>query len=91
MKTKDEKILERILKALANHRRLKILRFLKKKPEASVGTVAAEIKLSLKSTSKHLNILAISGIVDKKQRSLLMFYYLASDMPQPARHIINLL
>lgn len=68
-----------------------MIRFLKKKSEASVGNIAAEIKLSLKSTSKHLSILAASEIVDKEQRGLLMFYHLAPEMPDAARRIINLL
>ena len=52
-----EKELEWILKALANRRRLGILRVLKQNREATVGDIAAEIRLSFRSTSKHLGVL----------------------------------
>jgi len=86
-----EKEFERVIKALANRRRLRILAYLRKKKEASVGDIADEIKLSFKATSKHLNLLAGAGIIDREQRSLQMFYRLADDLPKPARAIISLL
>ena len=55
------KELERILKALANKRRLSILIYLKRHPEATVGEIASSIRLSLTSTSKHLSILHWKG------------------------------
>ena len=58
-----EKEFERHLKALANRRRLAILRYLKKHREAPVGEIAHEIKLSFKATSKHLAFLAAVDIV----------------------------
>lgn len=95
----SEKDFERSVKALANRRRLAILRFLKrgrekekkKRIEASVGDIAEEIRLSFKATSKHLGILSSASIVDREQRSLQMFYRLSSDLPAPARSIISLL
>jgi ArsR family transcriptional regulator, arsenate/arsenite/antimonite-responsive transcriptional repressor len=86
-----EKELERILKALANHRRLAILCFLKRHKEAPVGDIAEEIHLSLKSTSKHLTILAAAGMLDREQRGLLMFYYLRSGMPNIAKKVVAVL
>ena len=65
---------ERILKALANKRRLAILWYLKREKEATVGQIGKEIKLSLKATSKHLNILHAADIVERDQRGLQMFY-----------------
>jgi DNA-binding transcriptional ArsR family regulator len=82
---------ERVLKALANRRRLTIVRFLKKRRDASVGEIAEEIKLSFKATSKHLGVLAGADIVDREQRSLNMFYSLSSDLPLPARALISVL
>ena len=87
----SEKDFERIMKALANRRRLAILRFLKTEKEASVGDIAEEIKLSFKATSKHLGVLSAAGIVDREQRNLQMFYHLSSDHPLPARSIISFL
>jgi len=92
----SEKDFERIMKALANRRRLAILRLLKrgdgrKGGEASVGDIAEEIRLSFKATSKHLGILSAADIVDREQRSLQMFYRLSPDLPVPARAVISLL
>jgi DNA-binding transcriptional ArsR family regulator len=74
---RDVKNLERSLKALANRRRLAILRHLKKNKEASVAEIAGAIHISLKATSKHLGVLAGADIVEREQRSLFMFYRIA--------------
>ena len=83
--------LERVIKALANRRRLVILRVLKKNTEASVGNLARAIKLSFKSTSNHLGVLSSAGIVDRTQVSTMMLYRLAPDLPDAARRIISIL
>jgi DNA-binding transcriptional ArsR family regulator len=69
-----EKQLEKILKALANRRRLAITAYLKRVSEANVGNIAAEINLSFAATSRHLVILERSGIFDKEQRNKEIFY-----------------
>ena len=69
-----EKELEKIFKALANRRRIAILKFIKKSGRASVGEIAEAIKLSFKATSKHLMILANADILEKEQISLTMLY-----------------
>ncbi|MEK7129135.1 MAG: metalloregulator ArsR/SmtB family transcription factor [Patescibacteria group bacterium] len=86
-----EKELERSLKALANKRRLAILRFIRKEKEVSVGGIADEIKLSFNATSKHLGILASANILEKEQRSLQVFYKISDDLPEIVRRIISLL
>lgn len=86
-----ERELEKHLKALANRRRLAILKYLKNNKEATVGEIAHKIKLSFKSTSKHLAILAALDIIEREQRSLQMFYRLAGNYPPAARFIISLL
>ena len=85
------KDLERTIKALANKRRLAILRYLKSGGEASVGNIAAEIRLSFRSTSKHLGVLAAADIVEKDQRSLQIFYKIAPSQKPAAKYIISLL
>lgn len=85
------KDLEKILKALANKRRLAMLKYLKINKEAPVGEIAHEIGLSFKATSKHLAILTAVDIVEKEQRSLQVFYYLAGTQKPATRHILNLL
>ena len=82
---------ERPLKALANRRRLAILKYLKHEKEASVGDIAAAIRLSLKATSKHLGILAAVDIVERDQRSLQMFYRLSNNLSAVASRIVSLL
>ncbi|MFH0891127.1 MAG: helix-turn-helix domain-containing protein [Candidatus Liptonbacteria bacterium] len=83
--------LEKELKALANRRRLGILRYLKTRKDASVGDIAREIKLSLKSTSKHLAILAALDIVGREQRNIQMFYFLNYAQNQIAKYILSIL
>lgn len=83
--------LERALKALANRRRLAILAYLKAEREAPVGEIAGAIRLSFKSTSKHLAVLFAADLVDRDQRELQMFYHLAAPPPLAARSIISLL
>jgi DNA-binding transcriptional ArsR family regulator len=85
------KDLEKNLKALANRRRLAILRYLKNRREASVKQIASEINLSIKATSKHLGILLLVDMVEKEQRSLNVFYRIASKLKPEAKRIIELL
>jgi len=75
----SEKELEKILKALANKRRIAILKFIKKSGRVSVSDIAEAIKLSFKATSKHLMILSNIDILEKEQVSLTMFYFLPKD------------
>ena len=83
--------LEKILKALANKRRLVILRFLKKNKNASVGEIAEEIGISFKSTSKHLTVLSAVDVVEKEQKSLTMFYYISDNQHQIVRLILSII
>ena len=85
------KELERALKAFANRRRLTIVKYLKEVKEAPVGEIAHEINLSLKATSKHLAVLAAADVVERDQRSLQMFYRLASPQTPPTRARLSLL
>ena len=80
---------ERILKALANKRRLEIVKYLKNKKEASVGDIAEHIKLSFKSTSRHLAILLGVDILEKEQRNVSVFYNLAPRLVSMAKSIIS--
>jgi len=82
---------EKTLKALANRRRLQILKYLKDKKQATVSAIAEHIKLSFKSTSKHLAVLFGAGIVDKEQKSLSMFYSIAEPLPKIAKHVFDLI
>ncbi|MFH1162357.1 MAG: metalloregulator ArsR/SmtB family transcription factor [Candidatus Jorgensenbacteria bacterium] len=83
--------LERTLKALANRRRLAIMKYLKEEREASVGKIAGAIRLSFKSTSRHLAVLHAADLVDRDQRDLQVFYRLANTARPAARAIITIL
>ena len=86
-----DKELEKVLKALANRRRLAIVRYIRQEREASVGQVAEHMRLSFKATSKHLALLTGSGILDKEQRSVQMFFWIPRDIPELARRVLSLL
>lgn len=86
-----EKELEKILKALANKRRISILKYLKLEGSASVGHIANEIKLSFRATSKHLMILSHADIVEKEQVSLTMLYNLPKENHPIVKKLLELL
>lgn len=83
--------LERVMKALANRRRIATIRLIKRNKEMTVGDVSSGLKISFKATSKHLSVLATADILEKEQRSIQMFFRLAPDMPESARRIVALL
>lgn len=83
--------MEKILKALANRRRLAILKYLKENRKASVSEIAHEIDLSFKATSKHLGILSAIDILEKDQVSSQMFYYLSEKQKPEVKNILSLL
>ena len=86
-----EKELERVFKALANKRRLAILSFLRKKKRANVGEIAEAIKLSFRSTSRHLSVLTLSGILEKEQNSLYVVYSFSDVQNDILRKIFDVL
>jgi DNA-binding transcriptional ArsR family regulator len=70
---------------------LQIIKYLKDKKFATVTAIAEHIKLSFKSTSKHLAVLFGAGIVDKEQKNLSMFYSVADPLPKLAKRVIDLI
>ena len=83
--------LEKVLKALANKRRLAILKYLKKNKEASVGEIAEAIGLSFKSTSRHIRILLAVSILDRDQRILSVYYYIDGNISSLIKLILSML
>ncbi|HLD86036.1 MAG TPA: metalloregulator ArsR/SmtB family transcription factor [Patescibacteria group bacterium] len=80
---------ERILKALANRRRLTLVAYLKRHRDATVGRLAALLKVSFPTASKHLALLGAAQVVEYERRSLQVYYRLAEDMPPLARSILK--
>ena len=70
------KNIEYLMKALANRRRIEIIGYVYKNKKATVGVLAEHLKLSFKSTSKHMSVLKSAEIVDGEQISLSIFYFL---------------
>lgn len=91
MKDDNLKYLEKIYKAFANKRRLFILKYLKSKKEASVGDIASEINLSVKATSKHLNVLSVIDVLEKNQRSSQMFYRVSNNKNSIVEYLLSIL
>lgn len=62
----------KIIKALANQKRLEILELLKNRPGLSLTEISLKIKLHYKSTSKHLSQLNLAEliVIDKNGRYL---------------------
>ena len=74
---------------MANKRRLAIIKYLKSRRQATVGDIAEAIRLSFKATSKHLALLKAVDIVESEQKSKLVFYSLAAELPRVAKSVIN--
>ncbi len=73
---------ESLLKSVANEKRLAILWLLLREDEKSVSEIAQRIKLSFKSTSKHLLRLERAGFITRRQKSFWGYYSLSKRMPQ---------
>jgi len=85
------KKLEKILKVFANARRLSIMEYLQRCKEAPVGRIAGEIKLSFKATSRHLNILFASNMVERDQRDIEVYYRLSRQSSKMLKTITSIL
>lgn len=86
-----EREMEKVLKALANKRRLSIVSLLRKDKEKNVGEIADSIKLSFRATSKHLSVLINADILEKEQRSLQMFYSINKNTSETIRQLLRVL
>lgn len=89
MEAEKIKETERILKALANKRRIIIVQWLHKDPPMSVGDLSKKLKLSFKSTSKHLAVLRAASIIEAEQSGLVMNYRLAQPLHPITRLVLR--
>ncbi len=87
----NAKELEKVLKAVANKRRIEMLRLIRAKREIAVGDIAEEVRLSFKATSKHLRVLYIAGFIEREQHGTQVIYKIASDISDSARKALALL
>ena len=85
------KELEKTMKALANKRRLAILKFLKKRTQAPVAEIAEAINLSFEATSKHLGILFNAEILEREQISPQIYYRISDGVKPPIKSLLSML
>ncbi len=83
------KELEKQFKALANSRRLEIIRYLFSVHKASVSEIAHHIKLSFKSTSRHLAVLRYAEILEKEQSNVNVFYSVSKPSTSLMRVVLS--
>ena len=67
---KDYRILERLVRGFANHRRIQIMELLKKEPELSVDEVTEKLGINYKTAADHLRRLTIAGLLLKRSDSV---------------------
>ena len=63
---KNYRILERVVKGFANHRRLQVLDLLQKSPELSVEEISERLKIGYMNTSDHIRKMAVAGLLFKR-------------------------
>lgn len=85
----SDKEIVKILKALGNERRFLIIKYLFARKELTVGQISALIKLSFKSTSRHLAVLSNADLVQVKQSNLNRFYSINSTLPKKFMELIK--
>lgn len=83
------KQLERILKGLANRRRLAIIKLLARSQELPVASIADHIRLSFTSTSKHLSLLYHLDVVERRQESITVYYRLSGSLPSVVKLLLS--
>ena len=79
----------KVFKALGNENRLKILRLLTKKRELPVKAIGEYIGMGIKSTSKHLIILANLNMLQSQGKMGSVWYALHPSIRPEVHHIIH--
>ena len=82
---------EKEQKAFANKKRLEILIYLSKQKEASVSSIASQIKLSVRSTSRHLAVLRLAEIVDREQRGPEVYYKIETQLQTIPKNLLDMI
>ena len=80
--------LVKVLRVLAGRKRLEILNLLSDARERSVGKIAADIKLSLKSTSKHLLLLSQVDLVEYRRQKNVVWYQASKVVPKYIKPVL---
>ena len=80
----------KILKAIANKNRLKVL-YLIAEREMSVGEIEAMLDLSQSALSQHLAVLRAGNIVKTKRVAQTIFYGIKNDKVKELLHMLSVL
>lgn len=83
--------MEKTFKALANHKRLEIIKILTKTKTASVGEISEKIRTSLKSTSKHLLVLYNGDFLEKERVYGLTLYRIKDKLNMTEKDLLDVL
>lgn len=81
--------IDKILKSLANTRRVATLKYLQRGGRASVSDIARHLKLSFKATSKHVAILSNADLIEKEQEGLVMWCTLSKPTHPIVRTVLE--
>lgn len=79
-----------VFKALGNINRIKIIKMLSVGKSMSVTEIATEIKVSVKSTSRHLMILRNLDLLENDGRDGHVFYSLSKNVPSDFKRAVKL-
>ena len=79
-----------IFKALGNINRLKIIQMLANGRSLNVTDIAGKIRVSIKSTSRHLMILRNLDLLDSEGKNGHVFYSLNKNAPEDFKKAIKL-
>ena len=83
------KELEKLFKSLGNKRRLQIITLLLSGDKLTVSDIAGKIKLSVRSTSKHLLHLLNVELLEKEQHSKNVYYKVSNSTDQLIKDLIT--
>lgn len=81
----------KILKAMANERRILILRHISKMKESTVGQISDVLDLSFRSVSKHLSVLYGADLIKFRQSGLNRYYSINNNkFPRELSNLIKM-
>ncbi len=83
--------LVRLFKAVANKRRVEILRLLLDEGEKNVSEVSQRLKISFVSASRHLLQLERVNLLKNRQENLWVYYSVNDNPPLDAKKLLELI
>ncbi|MBI5733773.1 MAG: winged helix-turn-helix transcriptional regulator [Candidatus Kerfeldbacteria bacterium] len=75
---KPYRVVERIMKGCANHRRVEIMNLLSRNADLPLFEIAGRLKINFKTASEHLRRLFLAGLVNKHNKGSLVCHSLTN-------------